>query len=91
MKFEVGDRVHMYNWQTARGIMRALGKTDKTNKDFVYGISKGSWNRWRNADDLTVVEPRWHGSFETYRIRSASLDGKNGILWIVPAVCMYKK
>ena len=89
MKFEIGDKVHMYNWQTASGIMRALGKGDK---DYIYGISKESWNKWRNADDLTIETGRSGQPFETYTIRSASLDAPYvHLLWVVPAVCMYKK
>lgn len=91
MKFEIGDKVRMYSWQTASGIMRAL---DKGDKDFVFGISKESWNKWRNADDLTIDSISandFNSTLERYRIRSESLDGKFDLLWVVPAMCMYKK
>lgn len=91
MKFEIGDRVRMYNWQTASGIMRALGRG---SRDSIYGISKESWNKWKNADDLTIDSLSQDGTInllEMYCIRSESLDGKSGLLFTIPAVCMYKK
>lgn len=93
MKFEKGDRVHMYNWRTAIGIMKALGELCD---DHVYGIDKHSWDKWRTADDLIVTEARLNApdggvSDERYEIRSESLDGPNGFCWVIPGVCLYKK
>ena len=91
MKFVIGDRVHMYNWQTAAGIMRALGELNNT----VYGINKACWEKWRKADDLTITGAKMAlpggSSYERYVIRSASLDDKCAYSWIIPGVCLYKK
>lgn len=90
MKFEVGDKVQMYNWRTARRIMRVLGKDEK---DFVYGISKERWNKWRDAGDLTIEKAWATPQIEIYTIRSTSLDTnkETRALWVIPAVCLYKK
>lgn len=91
MKFEIGDRIRLYNWQMARGIVRALGRGCR---DSIYGISKESWNKWKNADDLTVdslSQAETINLLEMYCIRSESLGGNSGLLFTIPAVCMYKK
>lgn len=93
MKFKKGDRVRMYNWRTAIGIMRALGEPSNNN---VYGIDKRCWDRWRTADDLIITNakialPDGGVSYERYEIKSESLDKADTYGWVIPGVCLYKK